>query len=404
MSTKLILLFALLGIMTNCSGPSLDGSSSDGSNNFQNKYMEIENLSLTEQSYSVLLEWDYVEDAQKYYIFEQDEKRESSSIPYDSTYYSKYDLYDSDLSDGPKYYSIAAVDEDGVQGTKSELVSIIGSPNNLVVDNATSSYVRLTWDNISGISDYYIYRSISSYETYTLIDSCDNNNFSDTTVEPGSYYYYTISAKISGEEEYHAFMSDYDYALVPEITVDEAFASLAGETGGEVYEVSSAKSVPGAISEIILDHAKGGLDFVLLIDNTGSMGDDISYVKEAVYSLLDELPNGARVSVATFADKNEDEYGWYDRLDFTTDFSLVEEYISNIITAGGGDLPESVYDGIYKTIEELNWKSSSQRLMLVIGDAAPLTGSLTTYSENDILELATSYSLDVNIFPILIHI
>jgi hypothetical protein len=106
--------------------------------------------------------------------------------------------------------------------------------------------------------------------------------------------------------------------------------------------------------------------------------------------------------MAVYNDANEDPTGWYSWFDLTTDYTLAISYLNDINVYGGGDFPESVYDGIYLTVDNLSWSSSSKRMILVIGDAPPLDGDLTTYSLKQVIDKCESMSIDVNLYPVLI--
>ena len=64
---------------------------------------------------------------------------------------------------------------------------------------------------------------------------------------------------------------------------------------------------------------------------------------------------------------------------------------------GGGDFPESVYDGIHEAFQEGFWKSNSKRIVILIGDAPSLGPTASTYSEKDIIQLAKSEKINIDI-------
>lgn len=184
-----------------------------------------------------------------------------------------------------------------------------------------------------------------------------------------------------------------------------AFKKLARETKGEAYYCRGAARLPAKLREILGKHAVAGTDVVFLIDNTGSMVDDIDAVKANVTRIISDLGRlpDVRMAVATYGDSVYDGEMWYNEMDFTADVPQLQEYIEQIGIAGGGDLPESVYDGIWNVCRNLTWRSDTKRMILVIGDAPPLEHKKqTTHSLADVLASCRKNDILVNLYPVLV--
>ena len=266
--------------------------------------------------------------------------------------------------------------------------------------------VVLTWTASDDAENYDIYRADCATDdcdesglTYAKIDTTEELTFEDLTVVSGSTYYYKIKAtNTDNESEFSAFIKGKTIS----ITADEAFTALGVYTGGARYDARYATEVPTIITNIIDEIAIANTDLVFLIDNTGSMGDDITEVKNSITSIISHLPSGTRLSIAVYNDANEDPSGWYDYFDLTTDYTAAQDYLNNISVYGGGDWPESVFDGIYNTVDSLSWSSGAKRMMLVIGDAPPLDGAYSTHTLTQVIDKCASMSVDVNLYPLLI--
>jgi len=189
------------------------------------------------------------------------------------------------------------------------------------------------------------------------------------------------------------------------LTIDEIYDALADLTGGESSEVSSAAQVPEVVIDIISGNAKPNSDIVFLIDETGSMSDDISAVKSALDDIIDEIPSSARLGAATYTDNNYHS-DWYLWNDLSADHTSAESFIQNITVDifSGGDLPESVYDAIYETANKMSWNSSSDsHFIIVIGDANPqIDEERTQHSLEEVINICRSSNIDANLFPILV--
>lgn len=201
---------------------------------------------------------------------------------------------------------------------------------------------------------------------------------------------------------------DEEVVVAPDdttLTIDEIYEVLGDLTGGESTEVSGAGQVPDAIMDIISGNAKSNSDIVFLIDETGSMSDDIAAVKAALNDIIDEIPSNARMGAATYTDNNYHN-DWYLWNDLSTDHTDAAAFIQGITIGftSGGDEPESVYDAIYETANKMSWNNNSDsHFIIVIGDANPqIDEDKTDHSLQDVIDICRSNNIDANLFPILI--
>lgn len=184
----------------------------------------------------------------------------------------------------------------------------------------------------------------------------------------------------------------------------EQFNVLARETKGELKVVANSKFVAKEIAEIIENHAINNTDLMIIIDKTSSMADDLDNIKKGLNQILNSLKQyqNIRLSVSTYGDKNIDGNLWYDYQNFETDFDGTLNFIENIQMTHGGDFPESVYDGVYEAFQEGFWQSDSKRMVVLLGDAPSLDSIYTTYTEKDIINIATSENINMNFYPIVL--
>lgn len=127
------------------------------------------------------------------------------------------------------------------------------------------------------------------------------------------------------------------------------------------------------------------INIAFMIDATGSMGDEISYLQAELFDVIertkkqfphDELKMGS----VFYRDKN-DEY-LLKNFDFTTSMPGVMSFIKKQNANGGGDYPEAVIEGLEASIENMNWDDDARaKLLFVLLDAPP------HYSEKNILKL-----------------
>ena len=117
------------------------------------------------------------------------------------------------------------------------------------------------------------------------------------------------------------------------------------------------------------------LELAFVVDATGSMGDEINYLKS---ELLDVLKNveknlkNTKVSYSSvfYRDKG-DEYVTK-KFDFSESAEQMINFIKNQKANGGGDTPEAVVEAMETAIDEMKWSNqNSTKLMFLLLDAPP---------------------------------
>ncbi|MEH3107379.1 MAG: VWA domain-containing protein [Sphingomonas fennica] len=110
--------------------------------------------------------------------------------------------------------------------------------------------------------------------------------------------------------------------------------------------------------------AKSGLtfqtDFSFVVDTTGSMWDDIAAVKSAASGVINALFNNnqtdARINVVTYKDNTYGEptlvnLRFTDQDSFADRKTAALNAINGISVGGGGDFPETAFDGLLKALD-----------------------------------------------------
>lgn len=155
------------------------------------------------------------------------------------------------------------------------------------------------------------------------------------------------------------------------ITATAADGQATGSTTATRAQVESDQL---AIEVATTASAPSALDLALVIDTTGSMGDELNYLTTELISIIDRVaetnPNvDIRVSLVLYRDEG-DEY--VTRVfDFSGDIAEVQARLADQRADGGGDYPEAMDEAISEAIE-LSWRSGDvSRVMIVNADAPP---------------------------------
>lgn len=184
------------------------------------------------------------------------------------------------------------------------------------------------------------------------------------------------------------------------------FNTLAKSTGGKLTLLAKSDDIASSIREIIEKYGASNLDLMVIMDNTGSMANDIKDVREGLSEILEGLKKypGARLAFATYGDRFTEPDSWYSFREFDTDYEAWGQYLKELKITGGGDLEESVYDGVYQALEEGFFERRRKRMVILIGDAPGHKAKDKTDKQvSDIISLARSRKLKMNFYPIIIH-
>lgn len=148
---------------------------------------------------------------------------------------------------------------------------------------------------------------------------------------------------------------------------------------------------------------KAGLDLCFLIDTTGSMGDDIDNAKENMVEILEKLskktPN-YRVAIIDYRDFPQRSYSVdYPakvQLGFTSDNAAIQTAIQELTLGNGGDNKETVYSAIHEALK-LSWRPNAQKILIILGDAAPLDPEpYTGYTYEDVVRALYNANIGID--------
>lgn len=118
--------------------------------------------------------------------------------------------------------------------------------------------------------------------------------------------------------------------------------------------------------------AEAAADIAFIVDATGSMGDEIAFLKSDLEYIIDHASTGISTKLRTAAVFYRDETDVYITRgeDFADDVSTTREYISEQYANGGGDYPEAVHSALETSLQNLSWNESARaRIAFLILDA-----------------------------------
>ena len=128
----------------------------------------------------------------------------------------------------------------------------------------------------------------------------------------------------------------------------------------------------GGFGDYIGGLRKVGLDVALVIDTTDSMQFVIDDVKEKMSQLVaavQRMVPTSRVGVVVYRDKGDDYVVKWTDLSFHT--QKLQDFLSHIDAAGGGDWEEAVKEALDAAVNDLKWRKQSKKIIILVGGSPP---------------------------------
>ncbi len=155
------------------------------------------------------------------------------------------------------------------------------------------------------------------------------------------------------------------------------FSNLSIDINNGTSIISNVKSYKDGINNVVLfpTTVANKIDLSFVVDATGSMGDELEYLKVELIDVISRVknanPNSLISTSSVFYRDEGDEYVTRTS-NFTNDFNLTINFIKNQSAEGGGDYPEAVHSALDEAVNKLQWSSNAKtRILFLILDAPP---------------------------------
>lgn len=147
---------------------------------------------------------------------------------------------------------------------------------------------------------------------------------------------------------------------------------------GQSYGLNDVKFYEAGVNEMVIP-ANGpysqAADVFFVFDATGSMADELEYIKVEINDIIARMKNDNpvvdfRLGSVFYRDEGDEYVTRTSGL--TANFSQVVDFINSQKADGGGDYPEAVHSALRKAIAEQDWREDARaRLLFLILDAPP---------------------------------
>lgn len=197
------------------------------------------------------------------------------------------------------------------------------------------------------------------------------------------------------------------FAANPDLSGPDVKRIVVASAEGRYYHGSSYSGMVNArtavelalstrdesVSRVVSSNTTNGLDLCFVVDTTASMRDDIANARENMEDILANLAERTenfRVAIVDYRDfpsrtNDADDYASRVQLNFTNDVEAITQAINDLGLGNGGDTEETVYSGLLQAVN-LGWRDDAKKVIIVLGDAAPLDPEpITGYTYGDVL-------------------
>ncbi|MBR3105168.1 MAG: VWA domain-containing protein [Lachnospiraceae bacterium] len=174
-------------------------------------------------------------------------------------------------------------------------------------------------------------------------------------------------------------LDDQGAALWETITDAEGKAWLFYDTNTNPATVyAGGQNITFADEISVVSTANGqnntGLQVMFIMDTTGSMSDELNYLKEDFSAIVNETSSKQILFSANFYRDQGDAYVTKCN-PFTANPQTVQQQLDAEDAEGGGDTPEAVADILYETMVQADWEDGYNKIAFMIFDAPPHDGT-----------------------------
>ena len=153
---------------------------------------------------------------------------------------------------------------------------------------------------------------------------------------------------------------------------EESFAEIARRGRGDFVYAATPRELVEVIQRLLQKEAGKSVDIVLCLDTTGSMAPYVDELRRTLTTMLRGIVSDFveyRIGIVLYRDYPPDAY--ITRVfPFTNDLQQFQRSLNSVVTWGGGDIPEAVYEALYDAVDKFTWRAES-RLVILVGDAPP---------------------------------
>lgn len=141
------------------------------------------------------------------------------------------------------------------------------------------------------------------------------------------------------------------------------------------------------------------IDIAFVVDATGSMQDEIDYLKADLLSIINSVKDtlqNLKINLGSVFYRDFDDEYLTRTFNLTNDILKTINFINEQNADGGGDYPEAVNKGLFEAINKLSWnKESISKIIFLILDAPPHSDIQTIDEINNLIKKASENGIKI---------
>ncbi len=145
--------------------------------------------------------------------------------------------------------------------------------------------------------------------------------------------------------------------------------------GNQKFDIHNFNAGINIINTNNFCNTNNAADIAFIVDATGSMQDEIDYLKDEISTIIGTVANTNQQTQLQFSSIFYRDYGdayVTQFLPFTNNIKTLSDFISNQNAGGGGDYPEAVVSALQLGLDSLKWnENASARIAFLVLDAPP---------------------------------
>ncbi|MBQ3870687.1 MAG: VWA domain-containing protein [Clostridia bacterium] len=254
--------------------------------------------------------------------------------------------------------------------------------------------------------EYGFWKALFQNQQWTAISnarSLHTLNMITVTVTSGDLPCFNVKAELlSGDKVLFTARTDINGKAYLFYNVDKD-----GETPDAVAASGSTVMLDGK-KEVKIEAEESEnlkqLDLLLMIDTTGSMGDELEYIKAELADMVKRISEAdeafsIRISVNFYRDEGDDYVVKY--YDFRTDVKDCLAQLENEHASGGGDTPEAVHTALENAVTGHQWRNGAVKICFIVLDAPPHSESeIQGINENLLRSVKAAAEQGIRIIPV----
>ena len=208
---------------------------------------------------------------------------------------------------------------------------------------------------------------------------------------------------LAGENVVYSAVTDISGRAILLWGIDgEGQTPTAVRVGGKTVALEKTDGSTVTVEAEAAGIAVTELDLMLMIDTTGSMGDELEYLKAELTDMIGRIAEAGsgslsiRVSVNFYRDEGDEYVVKY--FDFRTDIAECQKQIDSQYASGGGDYPEAVHTALENAVTGHQWREKAVKLCFFVLDAPPHEGEKINSSLRS--SIITAAATGIRIIPV----